>query len=80
MSAVVPRAVFPAPAVLSKRAAVPTAVLEVELLRTKVPAPTAVLKLPSEVPNSAYQPTPVFPAPLVRFWSALHPSAVVKPG
>ena len=38
-----PRALFPVPAVLSKRAAVPTAVLESALLVTNVPAPTPVL-------------------------------------
>jgi len=50
--AAVPRELFPVPAVLSKSAAVPTAVLESELLRVRVPAPRPVLKLPVEVPNS----------------------------
>jgi hypothetical protein len=57
----------PVLAVLSKRAAVPTAVLESALLRVRAPAPIPVLKLPVEVPNSANQPTPEFLAPLVRF-------------
>ena len=54
------------------------AVFESALLSTSAPVPTAVFALPVVSENSEYQPTPVFPAPVVRFLSALVPSAVVK--
>jgi hypothetical protein len=49
-------------------------------LERSVPAPTAVLKLPSVLLKSEYQPTAAFPTPVVRFLRAFCPSAVLKPG
>jgi hypothetical protein len=78
-SALEPRAVFPL-AVLNKSAAAPIAVFSSALLNRSVPTPTAVLKLAVISLKSGNQPTAVFPAPLVRFFSAFVPSAVVKFG
>jgi hypothetical protein len=39
-----------------------------------------VLKLPSALLKSEYQPTAVFPAPAVRLKRAFCPSAVLNPG
>ena len=66
--------------VVNKSAAVPTAVLLSAVLSTSVPAPTPVLKLAAVSLKSEYQPSPVLPAPVVRFLRAFVPSAVVKFG
>src|SRR5437667_6007635 len=68
------------PVVLSSNATAPTAVLELPLLRTSAPTPTPVLKLAVVSEKSEYQPSPVFPKPVLRKLRAPHPSAVVKFG
>ena len=78
--AVTPTAVLLLPMVLSKSAAVPTAVFESAALSASVPAPTPVLKLAVVALNSETQPIPVLPEPVVRFLRAFVPSAVVKLG
>src|SRR5438552_1409186 len=74
----VPAAVFQFPVVLSRRAAAPTAVLELPLLSTSAPPPTPVLKLPSVVAKSARQPNAEFPAPVVSLRRASSPCHTLK--
>src|SRR5581483_583558 len=50
------------------------------MLKRRVPAPTAVLKLPSVLLSSENQPTAVFAEPVVRLKRAWSPSAVLKLG
>ena len=66
--------------VLNKSAAVPNAVFWSPVLKRSVPAPVAVLKLPSALLKSENQPTAVFAAPVVRLKRAFCPSAVLKLG
>jgi len=51
--------------VLNKSAAAPKAVLLSAVLKRRVPAPVAVLKLPAASLKSEYQPTAVFAEPVV---------------
>jgi hypothetical protein len=54
------------PVVLNKSAAAPNAVFASAVLKRSVPAPAAVLKLPSVLLQSENQPTAVFAEPVVR--------------
>jgi hypothetical protein len=68
------------PVLLNKSAAAPNAVFSRAVLKRRAPAPVAVLKLPSALLKSEYQPTAVFAEPVVRLKKAFCPSAVLNPG
>lgn len=68
------------PVVLNKSATAPKAVFWSAVLKSSVPAPVAVLKLPCVVLESENQPTAVLAEPVVRLKRAFCPSAVVKFG
>jgi len=73
-------AVLSNPIVLFKSAAAPKAVFPSAVLKSSVPAPVAVLKLPVVSLKSENHPTAVFAEPVVRLKRAFAPSAVLKLG
>ena len=66
--------------VFSKSAAAPVAVFCPRLFEHKRSRAETVLKLPSVLLKSEYQPTAVFAEPVVRLKSAFCPSAVLNLG
>ena len=69
--AAAPQAVFRVPSTLNNRAAAPTAVFESARLRTSVPAPAPVLKLPLKFCAIENQPNAEFPEPVMMLTRAL---------
>src|SRR5882724_577955 len=82
-SAAAPTATFSVPVlgkvaspVLNRSAAAPTAVFTPASSKIRVPAPQPVLKLPTVLRPSEYQPNPAFAKPPLMLESAWSPSAV----